>query len=75
MTGKRHTMTCKHEPKDPIAEFAHVCKHCGQDIEVVHCKKCDGTGSPSDGGLYECRRCRGTGIERWVICAPTSNAK
>lgn len=55
---------CTHEPKDPIAAFAHVCKHCGKDIEPQHCKTCDGTGSIRD---RECRRCGGTGVKRWIL--------
>lgn len=57
-------MTCTHQPKDPIAAFAHVCKHCGRDIEPQHCKTCDGTGSIRD---RECRRCNGTGVKRWIL--------
>ena len=62
-------MTCKHEPKDPIAAFAHVCKHCLKDIEAAQCKKCDGSGSISDrdGGRCECPKCRGTGVKKWRL--------
>lgn len=70
-------MNCKHTPKDPIAAFVHVCKHCGQDIDYEHCKTCDGTGSvrDRDGGLYECRRCKGSGVKRWVEISPPSPDK
>lgn len=62
-------MTHKHEPVDPIAAFAHACKHCGQLIEAEDCKRCHGSGSvrDRDGGLYECPKCQGTGVKRWIL--------
>lgn len=62
-------MTCKHEPRDQIAAFAHVCKHCFKDIEPAQCNKCDGSGSvrDRDGGLYECHKCKGSGVDRWRL--------
>lgn len=63
------TMNCKHEPTDPIAAFAHVCKHCGQLIEPSDCKRCHGSGGVKDrdGGLYECPKCKGSGVKRWKL--------
>lgn len=59
-------MDCRHEPMEPVAEFVHVCKHCGVPIEAADCMSCDGKGI-----LYitetSCFMCRGTGIDRWEV--------
>ena len=63
-------MTCKHEPKDPIAAFAHECKHCGQLIEPDACKRCDGFGMirlREIGVWRACPKCNGSGVKRWRL--------
>lgn len=57
-------MVCRHEPRDPIAAFVHVCKHCGVPIQSVPCMTCDGMGL-SGTSDRRCPVCKGTGIDRW----------
>ena len=61
-------MACRHEPRDPVAAFVHVCKHCGVPIDYVECAGCRGSGR-CDSGDRRCPVCRGTGIDRWEVVA------
>lgn len=60
-------MVCRHEPSDPVAAFAHICKHCHAPIEAVGCDVCEGTGIgySTNIGHIRCCVCRGSGIDRW----------
>ena len=59
--------TCDHTPRDAIAAFYHVCRHCGLPIAPELCEGCDGTGLASSSGRNPgaCPACDGTGVERW----------
>ena len=57
-------MDCRHEPRDPVAAFVHVCKRCGVPIQSVPCMACDGIGLAGTSDR-RCPVCRGTGIDRW----------
>ena len=59
-------MACRHAPRDPVAAFVHVCKHCGLPIQSVPCMTCDGMGL-SGTSDRRCPVCRGTGIDRWEV--------
>ena len=58
---------CKHEPRDLIAAFYHICRGCGLPIAPMLCEACDGTGDTLAilGCQGECTACSGTGVERW----------
>ena len=57
-------MACRHEPRDPIAAFVHVCRRCGVPIEAEHCSACDGMGVAGTSDA-RCPACKGTGVARW----------
>lgn len=57
-------MVCRHEPRDPIAAFVHVCRHCGVPIEAEPCPACDGMGLAGTSDA-RCPACKGTGVYRW----------
>ena len=58
---------CKHDPRDLIAAFYHVCRGCGLPIAPVLCEECDGSGlsHPAARNSGPCPACNGTGVERW----------
>lgn len=58
----------EHEPADHIVAFWHQCMHCGCQIEPQWCPRCDGTGNQSEN--FDCKWCKGTGVERWVEGKP-----
>jgi DnaJ-class molecular chaperone len=64
-------MTCHHIPSEPIAAFCFLCKYCGEAIESIPCKKCDGSGvfmeSGAIGGEDVCLHCNGTGVDHWEV--------
>ena len=64
--GDANKMACRHEPRDPVAAFVHVCKRCGVPIEARSCMACDGMGL-SGTSDRRCPVCRGTGIDRWEV--------
>jgi DnaJ-class molecular chaperone len=66
---------CVHEPSSPVVAFYHMCKHCGVTIEPVLCKECDGTGAlyGIDYKSERCRKCKGSGVRKWISCQSSAN--
>lgn len=63
-------MVCRHAPREPVAAFYYVCKHCHAPIDAVHCKRCDGTGFRCNDPLGDCKACKGSGVARWEVAKP-----
>lgn len=67
--GDNPTTACGHEPRELIAAFVHVCKHCHQPIERADCKACAGHGDieGEDGRIETCEECDGTREGEWEV--------
>lgn len=53
-----------HEPTEPIAALVQVCRGCGEPIEAIPCRGCDGTGIAAG---CDCPDCGGSGIAGWRV--------
>lgn len=65
------------EPAEMVVAFCRTCRHCAQEIEPVHCLKCDGTGDmmAEHGSPAKCRPCNGTGVSQWFPVADLGGIK
>jgi DnaJ-class molecular chaperone len=61
----KHTCT----PVSMVVPFYRTCIQCGEEIEPIHCKHCDGIGAEHGmtHTMRDCKRCKGTGVARWRV--------
>lgn len=55
------------QPDRSIEPFCYFCRTCGQEIEPVFCRNCEGNGHEygSPHTMRPCGKCSGTGVVAW----------
>ncbi len=55
------------QPREHVVGFWRDCRTCGQEIEPVFCRNCEGTGHEygSTHTMRPCGKCSGTGVIAW----------